>query len=323
MTHVSPVPSSDLTAFCQILRSCKSVALLTGAGLSVASGQWLFSIRPSYNVAYVNIHVYRVASIQAWKEDPGRVWVRHHENRDTCLKTSPNVAHKLLATLSLPTIRNSLLPSLADPTKPPLYITQNIDGLCRRAIDTALNEATEADEMDQDAKELVRERHIEMHGSLYHTVCMQCKSKRWTDETLLAPIFADIKLEALNEEEKIPIDQLPRCGGVLWKGSNRYGNCGGLVRPGVVWFGEVPEGQGEIIRQITKVEVLLVIGTSSLVQPAASYAGTVKKNGGTVAVLNLESSPVDKEADFVFLGPCEETIPELFQKLKELAGSSN
>jgi NAD-dependent SIR2 family protein deacetylase len=51
----------------------------------------------------------------------------------------------------------------------------------------------------------------------------------------------------------------------------RYGKCGGLLRPGTVWFGEVPEGQGEIVRNLTQVDVLLVIGTSSLVSEQSAY----------------------------------------------------
>ena len=44
--------------------------------------------------------------------------------------------------------------------------------------------------------------------------------------------------------------------------------------------------------------------------PAASYQRMVRKNGGKVAVFNLERSQGDEEADFLFLGPCEETIPQ-------------
>ncbi len=45
------------------------------------------------------------------------------------------------------------------------------------------------------------------------------------------------------------------------------------------------------------------------VYPAASYRDMVKKNGGKVAVFNVEKSKGDEKADFLFLGPCEETLP--------------
>ena len=104
-----------------------------------------------------------------------------------------------------------------------------------------------------------------------------------------------------------------------------------------MWFGEIPEGQGEITRILTKVDVLLVVGTSSLVRrlllhssgsksdcllpqvhPAASYATTVKKNGGTVAVFNMAPSQGDDKADFVFYGPCEKTIPALLERAGQM-----
>lgn len=43
-------------------------------------------------------------------------------------------------------------------------------------------------------------------------------------------------------------------------------------------------------------------------QPAASYAYEVQEQGGKVAVFNLERSEGDEEADYLFLGPCEETL---------------
>jgi NAD-dependent deacetylase sirtuin 5 len=46
------------------------------------------------------------------------------------------------------------------------------------------------------------------------------------------------------------------------------------------------------------------------VYPAASYAKRVKDQGGKVAVFNLERTKWDDNADFLFLGPCEVTLPE-------------
>lgn len=63
----------------------------------------------------------------------------------------------------------------------------------------------------------------------------------------------------------VPVADLPRCGGARWDGSNRYGRCGGLLRPAVVWFGEAPEGMGEIAKELNWTDMLLVVGTSSIV----------------------------------------------------------
>jgi NAD+-dependent protein deacetylase sirtuin 5 len=52
------------------------------------------------------------------------------------------------------------------------------------------------------------------------------------------------------------------------------------------------------------------------VYPAAGFAEEVAANGGKVAVFNLQNTPGDDDADFVFLGPCAETLPEALFGLK-------
>jgi len=113
--------------------------------------------------------------------------------------------------------------------------------------------------------QVARERLIEMHGSAFRTVCLQCKHVNFTYETPLAPALQNIS-EANFEQADIPVDQLPKCGGKDWNGSNRFGKCGGLLRPGVVWFGEVPDGMGMISKELNWTDVLIVVGTSSLVR---------------------------------------------------------
>ncbi|KAH7868988.1 sirtuin [Lentinula edodes] len=311
-------PSSDLDTFCNILSQCKCLAILTGAGLSAGSGV------PTYrgvNGQWTKINPMDVVSLQAFTDNPGRVWAFFHPKRDACIKAQPNAAHHALASFSISSVRRKLLPNLIDQTKPPLYITQNFDGLCRRALDTALDNAEKGGEiLDKDTRQAAHERLIEIHGSCYRFLCTQCKALKTRFDTPLADIFAneDVVEQAKNGGYTIVVDQLPRCGGSQWSGSNRYGQCGGLLRPAVTWFGEIPEGQGEVVRNLTKVDVLLVIGTTSLVHPAASYAATVKKNGGIVAVFNLGETHGDDKADFAFYGPCEETIPKLLERLAEL-----
>ncbi|KAI0074659.1 sirtuin [Panus rudis PR-1116 ss-1] len=315
-------PSSDWDAFFKILSSSKCPGILTGAGLSAGSGITTYR---GTNGQWLTTNPMEVASIQAFKENPGRVWAYYHPKRDQCIKAKPNAAHYALASLSLPSVRKRIFPNLMQQDKPPLYITQNFDGLCRRAVDETLDKATlPEDRLDSDEREAVHARLIEMHGSCYRLLCTQCKCVKTTAETPLAPIFKDdgVIERARKGEEIIPVDQLPRCGGPEWSGSNRYGRCGGLLRPGIVWFGEIPEGQGEITRILTKVDVLLVVGTSNLVHPAASYASTVKKNGGTVAVFNLGPSQGDDRADFAFYGPCEETIPKLLERMGAMNADS-
>ena len=64
--------------------------------------------------------------------------------------------------------------------------------------------------------------------------------------------------------------------------------CGSFARPGVVWFGEnLPESAfAQAIEAASKCDVMLVVGTSGVVQPAASLGSLAQKQGATVAVIN-------------------------------------
>lgn len=171
----------------------------------------------------------------------------------------PNPAHHALAGLALPSVQARLLPSLDPKSTPPLLVTQNFDGLSIRALQN-LSPQLSSEQFAQ-----AKSRLIETHGSAFRTICTQCKCVKSHSDPLSCPAF-DEGYHVL-EGKIIPTEDLPRCGGRDWGGSNRYGRCGGLLKPGVVWFGEVPEEQGEIARVLNWANVLIVVGTSSLVYP--------------------------------------------------------
>jgi NAD+-dependent protein deacetylase sirtuin 5 len=108
---------------------------------------------------------------------------------------------------------------------------------------------------------------------------------------------------------------LPQC-----PDCRQRGKCA-LLRPGVVWFGEaLPEGMLEEaddwVRR-DKVDVMLVIGTSAAVYPAASYTSKAKKRGAVVAVINPDpnaNSGLDGN-DFFFQGDAAEFLPKLFESV--------
>ncbi|KAJ1300456.1 hypothetical protein OPQ81_005271 [Rhizoctonia solani] len=284
-------PSNDAVAFREVLHAARSLVVLAGAGLSAASG--IPTYRGSGGLWKSNDPT-RLATLDAFCSNPGLVWMFYKDRIAQCRNATPNAAHRILASLVLPSVQSRLLPSLEPraippPTKPQLSLEQ---------MSTA------------------RSRLIEMHGSAFRTVCMQCRCSKTHLEPLSCPAFDDDYV--VPESGLIPVEDLPKCGGREWAGSNRYGRCGGLLRPGVVWFGEVPEQQGEIARVFNRADVLLVVGTSALVYPAAGYVKTVKNNGGKVAVFNIEASPQDEDADFVFLGPCEGTLPAMLGAIGEL-----
>ena len=121
--------------------------------------------------------------------------------------------------------------------------------------------------------------------------------------------------------DRIPDSELPRCQ-----------SCGGLLRPHVVWFGESldPEVLDAADDHLGKCDLCLVVGTSSIVYPAAMFAPQVKpletyflrvisqillkvaRRGVPVAEFNLECTPATHsfaKNGFFFEGPCGELLP--------------
>lgn len=116
-----------------------------------------------------------------------------------------------------------------------------------------------------------------------------------------------LRCTGCGREEKnrtVPLSELPpRCG------------CGALLRPGVVWFGEsLPE---EVLTRAfaaaERAEVFLVVGTSAVVQPAASLPLLARQAGARVIEINLEPTPLSSAVDVSLYGAAGEILPQLVQ----------
>ena len=99
-----------------------------------------------------------------------------------------------------------------------------------------------------------------MHGRLADTICTLCSHKETnlSEKPLCPALEAAAAPQAHGGDEDtvadIPLADLPRCA-----------HCGGLLRPGVVWFGEMPLHLDEIEEAVAKADMCLVVGTSSTV----------------------------------------------------------
>jgi NAD-dependent deacetylase len=89
--------------------------------------------------------------------------------------------------------------------------------------------------------------------------------------------------------------------------------CGGLARPGVVWFGEpLPEGMmKEAEHAAAAAQGFLVIGTSAVVYPAASLVPYAKQSGAKVIEINTEQTGLSATVDCALHGPAGEILPQL------------
>jgi NAD-dependent deacetylase len=93
----------------------------------------------------------------------------------------------------------------------------------------------------------------------------------------------------------------------------RCADCGNLLRPGVVWFGEMlPEDAMASAEQAARdCELMLVVGTSGAVWPAAGLAAVARHAGAKVAILNPDASEIDDQAHWVLRGTAATLLPRL------------
>ncbi len=89
--------------------------------------------------------------------------------------------------------------------------------------------------------------------------------------------------------------------------------CGNRLRPGVVWFGEaLPVAALDAAKQAARgCALMLVVGTSGAVYPAAGLARTARRSGGRVVVVNPHTSELDDVADRCLRGPAATLLPRL------------
>lgn len=131
-----------------------------------------------------------------------------------------------------------------------------------------------------------------LHGSLHHPRCHDCAAPH---------TFAS---EAPDEPEGGRRLPPPRCG-----------RCGGLVRPGVVWFGEsLPQDNWHRAQTLAgRCDVLFSVGTSSLVYPAASLPQLAKAAGACVVQVNPNPTGLEALLDYDLQGKAGELLPALVQ----------
>ncbi len=128
---------------------------------------------------------------------------------------------------------------------------------------------------------------FELHGNIERNYCMKC-GKNFANEVVLSG------------------EGIPHC------------ECGGLIRPDVVWFGEMlPEDEWNgAMRACHTADVLLTIGTSGVVFPAASLPIEAKRSGAFVVEINPEPTPLTDIADEFVRGRSGEILPTLVEHLK-------
>lgn len=121
-----------------------------------------------------------------------------------------------------------------------------------------------------------------MHGTLFQSRCVSC----------------NIPFPDTSHYETA--STLPACS-----------KCGAAVRPHIVWFGEVPLGLEEIYAALDRATVLLVVGTSGSVYPAAGFVDIANRRGIRTIYVGPEE-PLNRDAfDEILLGSATIVLPSL------------
>lgn len=126
----------------------------------------------------------------------------------------------------------------------------------------------------------------ELHGNIMRNRCVDCNKQ-------------------VDEIPNFDPENLPRC------------DCGGLVRPDVVWFGEMLPQQvlRDSFTAANNSDVFFSVGTSAVVQPAASLPLEAKNAGAFVIEINVEPTVISELVDESIIGKAGEVLPQLLDKL--------
>lgn len=261
--------SSHIEDFKSKLRAARKVAVLTGAGVSAESGVPTFRDQGGL---WRRHEAAKLATPEAWGEDPWLVWEFHDRLRQLVHTCAPNPAHLALEMLEARWLAAGGTFTL---------LTQNIDGLHEAA----------------GSRNVVR-----LHGSLWQVRCVACGEVTENRDVPITPAFEgggspdpDAVVRRFSEAD------LPRCRcegvqrpHVVWFGED-------VESRNLVACADA----------IDHCQIMMVIGTSAVVYPGAGLVPLAKRYGTLIVEVNLEPTGVSHLCDFSFLGKAGEILPSL------------
>ncbi|KAL5378335.1 hypothetical protein PMIN06_011293 [Paraphaeosphaeria minitans] len=287
----SVVPQQDLESFQEHLNKSTRILALLGAGLSASSGL------PTFRGAgglWRTHDATQLATPEAFSADPGLVWQFYSYRRHMALKAKPNHAHYALAELSRK-------------KEGFLTLSQNVD---------------------EESLKL-------LHGSLFDVKCSDFFCNYLEKNNYTDPIVPALAIPTSEEDatttsalasreldiadESVPIPELS------YKHLPKCPKCKrGLLRPGVVWFGEmlpekVLDDTEDWIQRESKIDLIMVIGTSAKVYPAAGFVDRARAKGARVAIINMDKNDVPAsglaKGDWFFQGDAALILPEMLSSV--------
>ncbi|MDX1517743.1 MAG: NAD-dependent protein deacetylase [Woeseiaceae bacterium] len=262
----------------EFLRRSGTVAVLTGAGVSSASGIPEYRDRDGN---WKHAKPVQFADFRASAAVRRRYWARSFAGWNRILKAMPNDAHRALARLEQLGICAHL-------------VTQNVDGLHQRAGHS---------------------RVTDLHGRLDAVSCLQCGQRvdrerwqsglasanpDWDDRVAAIKPDGDVELVAGDEQRFV----VPPCG-----------ECGGIMKPDVVFFGEsVPRERVDTVTgAIRNAGALLIVGSSLMVFSGFRFARLALETGKPIAIVNEGRTRADDMATLKIEADCGATLQDALQ----------
>ncbi|MGC4903613.1 SIR2 family NAD-dependent protein deacylase [Micromonospora echinospora] len=259
----------------RLLAAARRPVVFTGAGMSAESGVPTF--RDAQTGLWQRYDPQELATPAAFRADPALVWGWYEARRRGVRRARPNPGHRAVAAIA------ARLPET-------VVITQNVDDLHERGGVPA---------------------PVRLHGSLFAPRCSACARP--------APVPPDLPPPA---DPPVPPGGPEPHGGVESHAPEppdgplippACAGCGAPVRPGVVWFGEaLPEtALSAAVEAASACDLLLTVGTSALVHPAAEIPLVAARLGAPVVQVNPVPTPLDAICAVNLRGPAGEVLPAL------------
>lgn len=241
-----------IEAFIQKIKEADSITILTGAGISTASGIPDFRGDNGFWKTNKPIYFDEFLSSSAKRKES---WKNNIALTEKLKSISFNKGHTLVKKILNMNSKNTL-------------ITQNIDGLHQKS-------GVSNDQM------------IEIHGTALKANCLDCEKM--------------FSLEKFHEAFKANAP-IPNCDA-----------CDGLVKVATISFGQPmnPVTMEKAVASAVHSSLMIVLGSSLVVQPVAGLPKIALENGGRLIICNLQTTPYDQNADLVMHEKIENVAEEL------------
>jgi NAD-dependent SIR2 family protein deacetylase len=271
-SDVAPAPGVD--ALLDFIDRHRRILVLTGAGISTASGIPDYRGRDGVRRAAAPT---QGPEFRKHEHVRKRYWARSMVGYATMARAAPNPAHLALARLQ-------------DAGRLAPLMTQNVDGLHQRAGSSGV---------------------LELHGSIHHVVCLDCHAHftRAEVQTMLValnpdhvatPAVAAPDGDAHVEPDDLARFRLPHCP-----------HCGGTFKPDVVFFGDgvATSTTLEAVRRVDGADALLVVGSSLMVFSGFRFCRMAAAANKPIAAINLGITRADDLLSLKVDASAEQVLP--------------